>query len=34
MTVLFDLCGRRGATIAEARAEIVDESRARVSGED
>jgi hypothetical protein len=32
--VLFDLSGRGGAAIADARAEIGNESGARVSGED
>jgi hypothetical protein len=32
--VLLDLRGRGGAAIADTRAEISNESRARVSGED
>jgi hypothetical protein len=34
VTVLFDLCGRSRAAVTDARAEIGNESRARVSGED
>jgi hypothetical protein len=34
VTVLFDLCGRSGTAVADARAEIPNECRARVSGED
>jgi hypothetical protein len=34
MAVLLDLGRRGGTAIAEARAEIGNESRARVSGED
>jgi hypothetical protein len=34
VTVLFDLCGGGRAAVADARAEIGNESRARVSGKD
>ena len=34
VTVLFDLCGRGRAAVADARAEIGNKSRARVSGKD
>jgi hypothetical protein len=34
VTVLFNLCGRGRTALADARAEIRNECRARVSGED